>query len=159
MAQPNFYETIKTILSLDYLVGNASNSSLKSRYVLLIALVDTHVLLSMIVLPIFLKGGDLTFRTLDGFVTSLSQDDSILIFWLLLGFVLIIHAALVPYQYRRKQFLNGFLNIPMIIAIILVGIFQMKFQQIAIFLSAVTTCSYYMGYIRLKRKSRFYKKR
>lgn len=159
MTQPNFYESIKTRLSLDYLVGNSSNHSLKSGYILLIAVVDSHVLFGLVALPIFLEGEELTFRTLDGFVTSLSQADSIFIFWLLLIFILIMHAALVLYHYRRKHFLKGSLNIPMIVAIVLVGIFQMKFQKIAISLSAITTFSYYIGYFWLKRTRVFYEKK
>ena len=158
MEQPNFYETIKTSLSLDYLVDNASNSSSKSGYLLLMAVVDSHVLLGLIFLPIFLEGEELTFRTLDGFVTSLSKFDSIFIFWLLLGLILILHIVLIPYQYRRKQFLIVFLNIPMIFAIVLIALFQMKFQKFAILLSAITTFGYYIGYFWLKRKKGLYEK-
>ena len=148
--QTNLLDYVKGKWTMNYLYTNAYLKKEKKTYPIGFALLNVLLALVAINLPIFLvpEAVDVHMGTFGGM--NLSGNQNVLILWTVLAVVLVIHILAFVYQSKQQLFFKGKINIPTIVAILWLFLFQENLRFWSSGLCLLTAIFYLAFYFQRK---------
>ena len=152
--QTTLLEYVKGKWTMDYLYTNAYLKKEKKTYPIGFALLNGVLALVAANLPIFLvpEAVDVHLGTFGGM--NLSGNQNVLILWTVLAVILVIHMFAFAYQHKHQLFFRGKINIPTIIAILWLFLFQENLRYWASALSLITAVFYLVFYFQWQSRAK-----
>lgn len=152
--QTALLDYVKGKWTMDYLYMNAYLKKEKKRYLIGFALLNGVLALVAANLPIFLvpEAVDVHLGTFGGM--NLSGNQNVLILWTVLAVILVIHMFAFAYQHKHQLFFSGKINIPKIIAILWLFLFQENLRYWASALSLITAVFYLVFYFQWQSRAK-----
>lgn len=143
----DLFNFMKEKLTMNYLYTNAYLKKEKKNYPIGFTLINFLLALLVFNLPIFLvpEDFDVPLGTFGGM--NLSGNQNIMILWAMLGMLLVTHLLAYRFQHQHNLFMMGRINLPTIIGILWVFLFQEKMRSIAVLLFIFTGFFYLIFFI------------
>lgn len=145
----DLFNFMKEKLTMNYLYTNAYLKKEKKNYPIGFTLINFLLALLVFNLPIFLVPEDFNVHlgTFGGM--NLSGNQNIIILWVTLGTLMVIHILAYRFQHQHNLFMMGRINLPTIIGLLWVFLFQEKMRYIAVFLFVITGLFYLIFFINI----------
>lgn len=147
----NLLDFMKGKLTMNYLYTNAYLKKEKKNYPIGFALLNFVTAILAANLPIFLVSEefDIPMGTFGGM--NLTENQNVLILWTVLGVLLVIHVWAYYFQHHNKLFWMGRINLPTIVGILWLFLFQERLRYWASALCVLTGILYLFFYFNWKK--------
>lgn len=147
----NLLDFMKGKLTTNYMYTNAYLKKEKKNYPIGFALLNFVTALLAANLPIFLVSEDFDVHmgTFGGM--NLTGSQNVMILWTVLGGILMIHIWAYLFQHKNKLFFMGRINLPTIVGILWLFLFQENLRYWVSGLCILTGLLYLLFYFNLKK--------